>query len=313
VSGRPVILPLELRDLLQPAWLDGLEPTWISLGDAVPKGDFAGIVPLPSRWVGGTELKHLPKLKVIANFAVGFDNVDLVAAEMRGVAVTNTPDVLTDACADLTWALILACARRVVEGDRLVRSGTWRGFEPTLLLGLELRGATLGILGAGRIGRAVGRRAVGFGMRILYAARAPKPEFEHETGARRADWKTLLRESDVLTLHAPLTPETKGLIDDQALAAMKPDAILVNTARGGLIREEYLADALDRGHLRAVGLDVFQQEPDINPRILAAPRTVLLPHLGSASEHARRRMADIAMSNLRAVLDGRPAPNPVYR
>ncbi|MGH7751511.1 MAG: NAD(P)-dependent oxidoreductase, partial [Gemmatimonadales bacterium] len=220
---------------------------------------------------------------------------------------------LTDACADLTWALILACARRVVDGDRRVRSGAWRGFHPTLLLGLELRDATLGIFGAGRIGRAVGRRAAGFGMRILYAARGAKTEFEHETGARRVDWTTLLRESDVLTLHAPLTPETQGLMDDKALAAMKPDAILVNTARGGLIREEYLVDALERGHLRAVGLDVFQQEPEVNPRILGAPRTVLLPHLGSATEHARRRMAEIAMANLRAVLDGRPPPNPVYR
>src|SRR5437899_492705 len=171
-----------------------------------PPGDYVALVPLLSRWVGGTELKHLPKLRIVANCAVGYNNVDVVAAELRRVIVTNTPDVLTDATADLTWALILACARRLIEGVDLIRNGTWTGWHPEQLLGLELRGKTLGLLGAGRIGQAVGRRAPPFGMRVLCSAPSPKPEFAEETGAVRVELAPLLRESDVLSLHAPSTP-----------------------------------------------------------------------------------------------------------
>jgi len=304
--GHRVLIAAELQGLLEPDQLVGLDVTWLSAPQPTPPGDYVAIVPLLSRWVGGTELKHLPQLKIVANCAVGHDNVDVVAAELRGVRVTNTPDVLTDATADLTWALILACARRVVEGTALVRSGSWTGWHPELLLGIELRGRTLGLFGAGRIGQAVGRRAVAFGMRILYTARHPRPAFEQHTAAVRVELSRLLRESDVLSLHVPSVPETKGIMNADTLRHMKPGAILINTARGDLIREEALALALEQGRLGAAGLDVYLEEPRIHPRLVAAPRTVLLPHLGSATLEARRQMAAIALANVQAVLAGDP-------
>jgi len=308
----PVLIAAELRNLLEPSQLVNLDVTWIATGDPTPKGEWVAIVPLLSRWVGGTELKNLPKLRIGANVAVGYNNVDIVAAEMRGVLVTNTPGVLTDATADLTWALILAAARRVVEGVDLVRSGRWTGWHPEQLLGLELRGRTLGLLGAGRIGQAVGRRAPAFGLRVVYAARTPKPDFERDTGATRVDISRLLAESDVVSLHAPSTPETKGIINADTLARMKRGAILINTARGDLVREEAVAAALERGHLGAAGLDVYTDEPAIHPRLLAAPRTVLLPHIGSATAETRHHMAAIAVANVQAVLSGKPPLTPVY-
>jgi glyoxylate reductase len=307
-----VLVAAELKNLLDPSQLNDLDVTWLAAGDPTPKGDWVAIVPLLSRWVGGTELKNLPQLRIVANCAVGYNNVDVVAAEMRKVIVTNTPGVLTEATADLTWALILATARRLVEGVDLVRSGTWSGWHPEQLLGRELRGRTLGLYGAGRIGQAVGQRAPAFGLRILYHARTPKPEFERETGAVRVDASRLLGESDILSLHVPSSPETKGMINGETLARMKQGAILINTSRGDLIREEALADALAQGHLGGAGLDVYTHEPAIHPRLLAAPRTVLLPHIGSATEETRRKMAAIAVANVQAVLSDKPALTPVY-
>ena len=307
-----VLIAAELKNLLEPSQISGLEVTWLDAGASTPKGDFVAIVPLLTRWIGGTELKNLPNLQIVANVAVGYNNVDVVAAEMRGVMVTNTPGVLTDATADLTWALILASARRLVEGVDLVRSGKWTGWHPEQLLGLELRGRTLGLFGAGRIGQAVGRRAPAFGLRILYSARSPKPEFEKETGAARVDTSRLLAESDIVSLHVPSSPETKGIINGKTLARMKRGAILINTSRGDLIREEALALALEQGHLGGAGLDVYAEEPRIHPRLLAAPRTVLLPHIGSATEETRRKMAAIAIENVQAVLNGKPPLTPVY-
>jgi len=307
-----VLIADEIKNLVEPAQLADLDITWLPVSEPTPKGDWVAIVPLLTRWVGGTELKHLPNLRIVANVAVGYNNVDVVAAEMRGVMVTNTPDVLTDATADLTWALILATARRLVEGIDLVRSGKWTGWHPEQLLGMELRGRVLGLFGAGRIGQAVGRRAPPFGLRVLYAARTPKLEFERETGARRVDMSQLLAESDIVSLHVPSTPETKGIINGEALARMKRGAILINTSRGDLVREEALAKALERGHLGAAGLDVYTDEPTIHPRLRAAPRTVLLPHIGSATEETRRKMAAIAVSNVQAVLSGKPPLTPVY-
>ena len=309
----PVLIAAELKNLLDPPQLEGLDVTWLAADQPTPKGDYVAIVPLLSRWVGGSELKNLPNLRIVANCAAGYDNVDLVAAEMRGVVVTNTPDVLTDATADLAWALILACARRIVEAIDLVRSGRWPGWHPEQLLGVELRGRVLGLLGAGRIGQAVGRRATAFGMQVLYASRQPKPEFERDTEAVRVELGRLLRDSDVLSLHAPSTPETKGIIDGAALQQMKAGAILVNTARGDLVREEALAIALEEGRLGAAGLDVYADEPRIHPRLLAAPRTVLLPHIGSATRDTRRKMAAIAVGNVQAVLAGKAPLTPVYR
>jgi len=307
-----VLAAAEIRNLLEPSALAGLDVTWIASSEPTPKGDWVAVVPLLTRWVGGTELKNLPKLRIVANVAVGYNNVDVVAAEMRKVIVTNTPGVLTEATADLTWALILATARRLIEAVDLVRSGHWTGWHPEQLLGLELRGRTLGLFGAGRIGQAVGRRARPFGLRIVYTARTPKPEFERETGAVRADAGELLAESDIVSLHVPSSPETKGIINGETLARMKRGAILINTSRGDLIREEALALALEQGHLGAAGLDVYTEEPAIHPRLLAAPRTVLLPHIGSATEATRRKMAAIALENVQRVLSGKPPLTPVY-
>ena len=307
-----VLIAAEIKNLVEPAQLVDLDITWLAADQLTPKGDWVAIVPLLSRWVGGTELKNLPNLRIVANVAVGYNNIDLVAAEMRDVLVTNTPGVLTDATADLTWALILATARRLIEGVDLVRSGQWTGWHPEQLLGLELRGRTLGLFGAGRIGQAVGRRALPFGLRILYAARTAKPDFERETGSTRVDATRLLAESDIVSLHVPSTPETKGIINAETLARMKRGAILINTSRGDLVREEALAKALERGHLGAAGLDVYTDEPTIHPRLRAAPRTVLLPHIGSATEETRRKMAAIAVSNVQAVLSGKPPLTPVY-
>jgi glyoxylate reductase len=307
-----VLIAAELKNLLAPSQLADLDITWLAADQPTPKGDWVAIVPLLSRWVGGTELKNLPNLRIVANVAVGYNNVDVVAAEMRKVIVTNTPGVLTEATADLTWALILATARRLIEGVELVRSGQWTGWQPEQLLGLELRGRTLGLFGAGRIGQAVGRRAPPFGLRILYAARTPKPEFERETGATRVDTSRLLAESDIVSLHVPSSPETKGMINGETLARMKRGAILINTSRGDLVREEALAMALERGHLGAAGLDVYADEPKIHARLLAAPRTVLLPHIGSATEETRRKMAAIAVANVQSVLSGKPPLTPVY-
>ena len=308
----PVLIAAELKNLLEPTQLTDLDITWISAEQPTPKGEWLAIVPLLTRWIGGTEFKNLPQLRIVANCAVGYNNVDVVAAEMRKVIVTNTPGVLTEATADLTWALILATARRLVEGIDLVRSGQWTGWQPEQLLGLELRGRTLGLFGAGRIGQAVGRRAVPFGMRILYTARTPKADFERETGARRVDMSHLLGESDIVSLHVPSTPETKGIISTETLARLKKGAILINTARGDLVREEALATALELGHLGAAGLDVYAEEPSIHPRLLAAPRTVLLPHIGSATDETRRKMATIAIANVQSVLNDKPPLTPVY-
>src|SRR6266571_1291538 len=313
IPSHPVLVAAELQPFLGPDDLVGLGVTWLRADQPTPAGDYLAIVPLLTRWVGGTELKRLPQLKVIANCAAGHDNVDLVAAELHGVVVTDTPDIVTEATADLTWALILACARRLLEGVELVHSGRWTGWDPSQLLGVGLRGRTLGLLGAGRVGQAVGRRALPFGLRLLYLARRAHPEFEAATGASRVDLNTLLRDSDVVSLHLPSAPETRGIIGPEALARMKPGAILVNTARGDLVREDPLAQALEEGRLGAAGLDVYCDEPRITPRLRAAPRTVLLPHLGSATPDARRAMAAAALANVRAVLGGGTPLTPVFR
>ena len=268
------------------------------------------IVSLLSDRIDDALLAACPELELIANYAVGVDNVDLAAAKARGVRVTNTPDVLTDATADLTWALLLAVARRLREGERVARSGDIGAWQPTGLLGLELAGATLGVFGFGRIGRAVARRAQGFGMLVLYTTRSPVPEAERE-GAAPVSKAELLARADVLCLCAPLTPETRHAVGAPELAAMKPGAILVNTARGALVDEAALVQALDAGPLRGAGLDVFEEEPKVHPGLLERDDVVLSPHIGSATEHTRRRMAEIALGNVRAHLRGEPLLTPV--
>lgn len=260
--------------------------------------------------VDAAVLAAAPELRIVANVAVGYDNIDVAAATQRRIAVTNTPGVLDEAVADFTWALLLAAARRVVEGDALVRSGTWRGWDLLLLLGTDVYGKTLGLYGFGRIGRAVAARARGFRMRTLYYARHRAPaETEEELAARWVDRETLLRESDLLSLHVPLTPETYHAIGARELAQMKPTAILINASRGPVVDEAALAAALVAGQIAGAALDVFEEEPRVHPKLLGLKNVVLAPHLGSGSVETRTRMAVLAAENVLAVLEGKRPPN----
>jgi glyoxylate reductase len=267
--------------------------------------EIVGIAPLLTTPVDAALLDRLPNLRIVAVYAVGVDNVDLEAARHRAVVVTHTPDVLTEATADLTWALILSVARRIREGERLARSGEWAGWHPRQLLGKELHGGTLGILGLGRIGTAVARRSTGFGMDVVYTSRSARPEVEARLGARRLPFEKLLERADVVSIHLPLTADTRHMIDAAALARMKPDAILVNTARGPIVDEAALVEALDAGRLFGAGLDVFEEEPQIHPGLVDSDRVVLLPHVGSATVETRDAMARIVAENLAAALEGR--------
>jgi len=244
-----------------------------------------------------------PKLRIVANVAVGYDNVDVPAATRRGVIVTNTPGVLTAATADLTFGLLLAAARRLVEADDLVRSGGWQGWSPDLMLGTEVSGRTLGIVGLGRIGQAVARRARAFDMTILYAGRRPV-DAAGELDARHVPLDELLGASDFVTIHVPLSPDTQHLIDAAALARMKPTAFLINTARGPCVDEAALADAVSAGTIAGAALDVFAAEPQVHPGLLASRRSVLAPHIGSATHTTRGRMAELSARSVAAVLAG---------
>lgn len=279
-----------------------------ALLDAVAPAD--ALIALLTDRIDDELLDAAPKLRVVANFAVGYDNVDVPAATRRGVVVTNTPDVLTEATADFTFALLLAAARRLIEGHQMVAGGGWTGWAPGQLLGAEVYGRTLGIIGLGRIGRAVARRAAGFDMRIIYTGRREVPGAA-ELGARYVDLDTVFAESDFVTLHCPLTDDTRNIIGPSALAAMKPTAVLVNTARGGCVDEGALAEALRAGEIGAAGLDVFANEPQVTPALLSCDRVVLAPHAGSATTTARRRMAEICVHAVRAMLEGRRPDTPV--
>lgn len=260
------------------------------------------LLAMPSQRIDDELLSRAPRLRLVANHAVGIDNVDLDACRARGVVVTNTPGVLTEATADLAFGLILDACRRITEGDRLVRAGGFHGWGPTVHLGARVHGSVLGIVGFGRIGRAVAERARGFSMDVLYAS--PRPVAD----AGRASHVTLdelLARSDVVTLHAPLRPETRGLLSRERLAAMKRGAVLVNTARGALVDERALAEALGSGHLAAAGLDVYVGEPNVDPVLLAAPNLVLSPHIGSADPATREAMATLACDAVVAALEGR--------
>jgi lactate dehydrogenase-like 2-hydroxyacid dehydrogenase len=251
-------------------------------------------------------------LKIVANCAVGYDNVDVAAAERRGIVVTNTPGVLDEATADLAFGLILATSRRIVEADRFLRGGAEWIWGPQFFVGLDLSGgATLGIVGLGRIGMAVARRAAAFGMRILATGRRATSEEAAAYGVEAADLPRLLAESDVLTLHCPLTPETRHLIGAEELAAMKPTGILINTARGPIVDEAALVDALQRGVIAGAGLDVYEDEPRIHPGLRQLENVVLLPHIASAGRATRDAMGRLAVENVRDVLAGRPPRTPV--
>lgn len=254
-------------------------------------------------------IDNCPRLKVIANYAVGYNNIDVAAAKKEGIVVTNTPGVLTETTADLVWALIMAISRRVVEGDQLVRSGKWIGWAPTQLLGNDVFGKTLGIIGMGRIGQAVAGRARGFGMKVVYHTRRTiESEIEQKLEAMHLPLTELLTRSDFVSLHVPLTPETHHLIGRQQFAKMKKTAYLINTARGAVVDEAALAAALKNGGIAGAGLDVFEAEPKVHRGLIRLKNVVLLPHLGSASRETRIKMGEMVIENIFAVLEGRQAP-----
>jgi glyoxylate reductase len=263
-----------------------------------------GAHPVPEPAIAGARA-----LRVIAVAAAGYNLIDVAAATRRGVLVTHTPGVLTETTADLAWALMLAVARRLPEADRFVRAGRWTGVYWSLMMGADVHGATLGIVGLGRIGRAVARRAQGFGMRVLYHRRTRDPEAEQALGAEYRTLADLLREADFVVLAVPLTAETRHLIGAAELARMKPTAFLVNVARGPVVDEAALVEALRTGRIAGAGLDVFEDEPTLHPGLLELENVALTPHIGSASRATRRRMATLAAENCAAALEGRRPPN----
>jgi len=258
------------------------------------------------------EVLATPGLKVVSNVAVGYNNVDVAAARKRGVVVTNTPDVLTETTADFAFTLLMAAARRVVEADRYVRAGQWKTWKWDLLWGADIHGKTLGVVGFGRIGRAVARRGLGFGMRVLYhdTVRADAAA-ERELNATAVDMDTLLRESDFVTLHTLLSPDTRHLINERTLRLMKKTAVLINAARGPVVDEAALVRALSEKWIAGAGLDVFEEEPKIHPGLLPLDNVTLAPHIASASGDTRVAMASLAVRNCLAVLEGKPALTPV--
>lgn len=252
------------------------------------------------------------KCRIIANVAVGYNNIDIEAAKKKNIIVTNTPGILTDATADLAAALALACARRIVEGDNLVRKGRFKGWKMDMLLGIELRNKIAGIIGAGRIGQETAKRLKAFGMKIIYFNRSKKEIFEKETGAKKVSLDRLMKISDLISIHLPLTGDTKNLISKEKLSLMKPSAILINTARGEIIDEKHLVKMLARKKLFAAGFDVYQNEPSLNNGLLQLVNTVLLPHIGSATFETRKGMALLAVENVIRVLKGKKPITPVF-
>lgn len=246
-----------------------------------------------------------PQLKIISNYAVGFDNIDVAAASERKIVVTNTPsDAVNEAVAEHTWALILSLTRRIVEADEVVKRGAYKGWEPGIFLGMSLVGKTLGIIGLGRIGTMTAKRAAGFGMKVLYTKRSPDPEIEKELGITFASQDDLLAQSDIVSLHVPLTDETRHMMNRDAFAKMKEGSYIVNTARGPIIDEHDLVDALRSGRIKGAGLDVFDNEPNVNPELIGMENVVLTPHIASATWEARDAMGTQAVSAILSTLSG---------
>ena len=271
--------------------------------------DVEAIIPMGAHPIPEPVIAAAPRLRIVAVAAVGYNIVDVAAATRRGILVTNTPGVLTDTTADMAWALMLGVARRVPESDRFVRAGKWTGVYWSQLMGTDVHGGTLGIIGLGRIGQAIARRAQGFGMRVLYHKRTPDPEAARSVGAEYRTKAELLRESDFVVLSIPLTPETRHLIGAAELALMKPTAFLVNVARGPVVDEAALVEALRAKRIAGAGLDVFEDEPKLHPGLLGLENLALTPHIGSASGATRRRMATRAAENCIAALEGHRPPD----
>ena len=268
--------------------------------------DKDGLISVVTDKVTAEVLDAAPKLKVVSNIAVGYDNIDVPAAKARGIVVTNTPDVLNEAVAELTWGLIFAITRRLVEGDRLIRRGAWKGWALDFMLGSELAGKQLGIIGRGRIGEAVAAKAPAFGMQVRFAARGTGPRADDELSLDE-----LLVSSDVISIHAPMKPANRHLIDRKSFARMKRTAFLINTARGPIVDEAGLAWALKERLIAGAALDVYEREPEVTEALLALENVVLVPHLGSATRETRTAMIDLAVRNAVAVLEGQPAFTPL--
>ena len=285
------------------------KPGWAAnLLEVLPRAD--GILSLLTTRIDATLLEKTPHLRVVSNMAVGVDNIDINACTKRGIPVGNTPGAMTDATADLTMSLLLAAARKLPESARDAREGRWQTWSPTGWLGADLRGATLGIIGLGKIGRAVAERACGFGLRLVYWEPTDSPENEAQTGARYVSFDELLSTSDFVTLHCPLNESTRGLIGESALRKMKPTAILINAARGPVVDSPALVRALSENWIRSAALDVTDPEP-LPPThaLYSLPNCFILPHIGSATHGTRKRMAEMACENLLAGLEGRRLPN----
>ncbi len=250
-------------------------------------------------------IASMNRCKVISTYAVGFNNIDVETASGKGITVTNTPGVLTDATADIAFGLLLAAARHFIPGDKMTREGKFIGWDPMLLLGKPVAGKTIGIIGAGRIGGAMAERAAGFGMKILYYSRTRKPQLERNLKARKTGLRTLLKQSDFVSLHCPLTPKTHHLLGKDELTLMKSSAVLINTARGEVVDEKALARALRQKEIFAAGLDVYEREPKVERALMSLPNVVLLPHLGSGTDETREEMARIAARNIIGILEGR--------
>jgi glyoxylate reductase len=273
--------------------------------------DADAIISLLTDTIDKEVIDNLNNCKVIANYAVGYNNIDTAYAHQKNIVVTNTPDILTDATADLTFTLILACARRLFEGDTLVRSNNFKGWSPNLLLGIDLNHKTLGIIGAGRIGSAVIKRASAFGMKSIYYSRSKNNDIENDYSAKKVGLDYLLKHSDVISVHLPLTSETKNIINKEKLSMLKSTAILINTARGELIDENHLIHLLKKKKIFAAGLDVYTNEPDINKNFFKLNNVVLAPHVGSATMETRSKMAELAVKNVINVLTGKKPITPV--
>ena len=313
-EGKPRVyitrsIPLEASKTIC-EWCDCL--FWDSETEAVPRNILEnhifrvhGLYTLLTDKIDAELLSSASRLKVISNMAVGFDNIDVKECTKRGILVCNTPGVLTETTADLAFALLMAAARRIPESENLLRKGQWATWSPMLLTGMDIFGATLGIVGFGRIGQAVARRAKGFSMKVLYAGNRARPDLEASLGVERADLEHLLRRSDFVSLHVPLTDRTRGMIGKEELDIMKPTAVLVNTSRGQVVRERDLYMALKEGRIFSAGLDVFETEPlPLDSPLRELKNIVLLPHIGSASTTTRTKMAIMAARNLLQALRG---------
>jgi glyoxylate reductase len=269
--------------------------------------DAQALITLLSHRVDDDLLARCPSLRIVSNYAVGYNNIDVKSATSRGVAVTNTPDVLTETTADLAWALMMSAARRIVEADRFVRKGEFTGWKPSLFLGRDIHEKTLGVIGFGRIGRAVARRAMGFRMRVLYYdPKVTDISLEGGPWVERVELDTLLEKSDFVSIHCPLTPDTRHLIGKDEIAKMKHSAILINSARGPVVDEEALVDALSNGRLAGAGLDVYEDEPETAAGLTELENVVLAPHIGSATQETRRKMARMAVEAVQDILSGKP-------